>query len=87
MLLSFFLTVSCAILPKVIIKSYPAKAKNCKLDVFITRSPDKKYEEVALIGDSTINRIKEEACLLGGDGIIYKSFPNHVALVVIKYIK
>ena len=59
---------------------YPAKAVDCELQVWSSALPDRPYEEVGIVeGDGdwwksdledVLPRIKEEACLAGGDGII-----------------
>jgi hypothetical protein len=59
---------------------YPPRARDCSIEVFSTYLPDREYEEIGLvegegshwksdIGD-VLPKLKEEACLAGGDAII-----------------
>ena len=59
---------------------YPARAADCEIQVFSSAIPDRPYEELGIVegeGDwwkadleDVMPRLKEEACLAGGDGII-----------------
>ena len=59
---------------------YPAKAMDCEIRVYSSALPDRAYEEVGIVegeGDwwksdleDVLPRLKEEACLAGGDGIV-----------------
>ena len=78
------------------LKSYPAKSKQCKIDVFHHKKPDKQFEEIALLrptmgGYPNIYDLKESACLAGGDAIILKQHKHGYMLktsaTVIKYKK
>jgi hypothetical protein len=63
--------------------AYPARPENCKIEVFISKLPDKEYEELGVIegegffGADTLEEIlpkmKQEACKAGGDAIILMS--------------
>ena len=87
--LSFLLTAGCSIAAKsnkISSKTYPAKDKNCDIDIFVAKAPKKKFEELAFIKNAyTINSLKEKACLIGADGILYKSLGSIVAHIAIKY--
>lgn len=60
--------------------AYPAKAPDCAIQVFSSALPDRPYEEVGIVegeGDwwksdleDVLPKLKEEACLAGGDGIV-----------------
>ena len=63
--------------------AYPAKATDCEIQVFSSALPDREYEEIGIVegeGDwwkadleDVLPKLKEEACLAGGDGIIMQS--------------
>ena len=63
--------------------SYPARADDCPIEVFSSKSPDRPYEELGIIegegslGADTLEEIlpkmKREACRAGGDAIILTS--------------
>jgi uncharacterized OsmC-like protein len=71
-------------------KRYPAKAKDCELEVFSQTSPPKKiFTEVCLIdarvtassfnsspGNKALDRAKNEACKCGADAIIVDGIGN-----------
>ena len=60
--------------------TYPPKAPDCDLEVFSSGAPERAYEEVGIVeadGDwwksdleDVLPKVKEEACLAGGDAII-----------------
>ena len=90
-LLSLFV-MGCVATHKLTSKSYPAKSENCKIDIFMTKKPTKNFEEIAIIIGS-LNRIKKQVCLLGGDGIVFQTVGGGqiagagVRYIVIKYIE
>lgn len=63
--------------------AYPAKTVDCELEVFSSTLPDRAYEEVGIVEgegnlwkadlEDVLPKLKEEACLAGGDGIIMQS--------------
>ena len=63
--------------------SYPARADDCHIEVFSSKSPDRPYEELGIIegegslGADTMEEIlpkmKREACRAGGDAIVLTS--------------
>jgi len=63
--------------------AYPAKAVDCDIAVFSSSLPDRDYEEMGIVegqGDmwkaelaDILPKLKEEACLAGGDAIIMQS--------------
>ena len=83
--LTLFLT-GCVSIHTTKLKSYPAKTKQCKIDVFHHKKPDKQFEEIALLEPTMgavpvdIYELKESACLAGGDAIILKQYRHGVSL-------
>ena len=75
-------TIGCATTHKLSLKSYPAKPTNCKLDIFITKKPNKEFEEIAFLKGTSLDFIKKRACLDGGDGL---NFRENASIVLIKY--
>jgi len=63
--------------------AYPAKSPDCHIQVFSATLPERAYEEVGIVegeGDwwkadleDVLPKLKEEACLAGGDGLIMQS--------------
>jgi hypothetical protein len=59
---------------------YPAKARDCDIEVYASGLPAREYEEIALLeGEGNLwkaelrdilPKLKEQACLAGGDAII-----------------
>lgn len=59
---------------------YPPKAPDCEMPVFSSAVPERPYDELGLVegeGDwwksdleDVLPKLKEEACLAGGDGLI-----------------
>ena len=59
---------------------YPAKPPNCDIPVFSSAIPERPYEELGLVEgqgegwksdlEDVLPKLKEKACLAGGDGII-----------------
>jgi hypothetical protein len=59
---------------------YPAKARDCDIEVFTSGLPARDYEEIALLeGEGNLwkaelrdilPKLKEQACLAGGDAIL-----------------
>lgn len=84
LIIATFLLVSCASVGVSTIKHYPAKPKDCSLEVFTSESEIKKeYEVIALIDSKTgqtefsnktsakaIELAKPKACQCGADGIL-----------------
>jgi hypothetical protein len=62
---------------------YPARANACEIDVFSSAVPDREYEEIGIVEgegswgksdlENLLPKLKEEACMAGGDGIIMQS--------------
>jgi hypothetical protein len=62
---------------------YPAKAKDCVIEFFSSALPDREYEEIGIVEgkgsfwksdlEDVLPKLKEQACLAGGDGIILQS--------------
>jgi len=62
---------------------YPPKSGDCELAVFSSALPDRAYEELGIVegeGDlwkadleDILPRLREEACLVGGDALIMQS--------------
>ena len=93
LLFTLFLT-GCVSIDTTKLKSHPAKSKQCKIDVFRHKKPDKQFEEITLLeptmaGYPTIHELKESACLAGGDAIIIKQYSHgymrKTSATVIKY--
>ena len=69
-------------------KSYSAKADDCEIEVFSSKTPDREYEELGLLegegflgGDTMemlLPKLKKEACKAGGDAIILQSYQKYV---------
>ena len=63
--------------------SYPARPENCDIEVFISKLPDREYEELGVIEgegffgadslEEILPKMKQAACKAGGDGIILMS--------------
>lgn len=63
--------------------TYPAKAPDCEIQVFSSAVPDRDYEEMGIVEgegswwksnlEDVLPRLKEEACLAGGDALILGS--------------
>jgi len=63
--------------------TYPAKAEDCPIEVFSSKTPDRNYEELGVIegegslGHDSLEKIlpkmKQEACKAGGDALILTS--------------
>ena len=91
--LTLFLT-GCVSIHTTELKSQPAKSKECKIDVFKHKLPDKKFEEIALLSNNglvadllrVLPDLKKKACLAGGDAIIFSQKDTDAA-TVIKYIE
>ncbi len=59
---------------------YPPKPSDCEMQVFSSAIPERSYEELGLVegeGDwwksnleDVLPKLKEKACLAGGDGIV-----------------
>lgn len=59
---------------------YPARARDCDMEVFSSALPAREYEEIAVLeGEGNLwkaqlrdilPKLKEQACLAGGDAII-----------------
>jgi len=68
--------------------SYAAKPEDCPIEVFTSKKPDRKYEELGIIeGEGTwgadsmemiLPKMKQEACRAGGDAIILLSQQKYV---------
>ncbi len=92
------------------LKSYPGKSENCEIEIFLIKEPNKKFEEIAVLtgfrvtgvlnSQKSLDYIKKDACLVGGDAIIFSrsniihSDISHYGVggdinyaVVIKYLK
>jgi hypothetical protein len=62
--------------------AYPAKAIDCDIQVFMSAVPDRAYEEMGVVEgegswwkaetEDVLPKMKEEACLAGGDAIIFQ---------------
>jgi hypothetical protein len=69
-------------------KSYSPKPDNCEIEIFLTKNPDRKYEELGILEgegswgkdsfDSILPKLKIEACRAGGDAIIFSSSQKSV---------
>ena len=69
-------------------QSYAAKADDCEIEVFSSKTPDREYEELGILegegffgGDTMemlLPKLKKEACKAGGDAIILKSYQKYV---------
>ncbi len=61
----------------------PPKAPDCQIQVFSSAVPDRPYEEMGIVEgegslwkadlEDVLPKLKEEACLAGGDAIIMQS--------------
>ncbi len=71
-------------------KLYPAKPKDCEIEVFSSKLPDRDYEELGILeGEGSLGKdsltdvlpkMKEKACQAGGDAIIL--FSSHKSVDV-----
>ena len=62
---------------------HPARADDCDIEIFISKMPDREYEELGIIegegslGADTLEKVlpkmKREACRAGGDAMILTS--------------
>ena len=63
--------------------SYPPRGKYCQIEVFSSRAPDREYDEIGIVEgtgswwnadlEDVLPRMKEEACLVGGEALIMGS--------------
>jgi len=63
--------------------AYAPKSVDCDIQVFSSAAPDRPYEEMGIVEgegswwkadlEDVLPKLKEEACLAGGDGIIMQS--------------
>ena len=63
--------------------AYPARSKDCPIEVFTTALPDRAYEELGIAEgegslwksdtEDVLPKLKEEACRAGGDAIVWLS--------------
>lgn len=63
--------------------AYPAKPIDCRMEVFSAELPERGFEEIGILEgegsfwkadmEDMIPKLKEEACLAGGDAIILHS--------------
>jgi hypothetical protein len=63
--------------------AYAPKPVDCAIEVFSASQPDRRYEEIGILEgegsfwkadmDDLIPKLREEACLAGGDAIILQS--------------
>ena len=63
--------------------AYPSKDRNCDIEVFSSAVPDREYEEIGIVEgegsawksdlEDVLPKLKEEACLAGGDALIMQS--------------
>jgi hypothetical protein len=68
---------------------HPAKAKDCVIEVFSAELPDREFEEIGILQgegsfwkadmDDVLPKLREEACLAGGDAIILQSAGRYAA--------
>ena len=69
--------------------AYPPKASDCAIEVFSAGLPDREYEEIGILEgegsfwkadmEDVIPKLKEEACLAGGDALILQSAQRYAA--------
>jgi hypothetical protein len=62
---------------------HPPRGKYCAIEVFSSRIPDRDYDEIGIVEgtgslwkadmDDVLPRMKEEACLVGGEALIMGS--------------
>ena len=63
--------------------AYPSKSRYCEIEVFSSAVPDREYEEIGIVEgegsawksdlEDVLPKLKEEACLAGGDALIMQS--------------
>lgn len=68
-------------------KTYNVKSKDCSIEVFNSKTPERKFEELGILeskgnyGHATFEdvlpNLKEKACLNGGDAIIIKNIQKY----------
>ena len=85
-LVSFLLVLSaCASTTRLSEQAYAAKAAGSPVEVFYKEKPARAYEQLAVIEDdsilghetnSTIQKMKDRARAMGGDGIIVENASN-----------
>jgi hypothetical protein len=69
--------------------AYPPKPLDCSIEVFSSSLPDRGYEELGILEgegsfwkadmEDLIPKLKEEACLAGGDAIILQSAQRYAS--------
>ena len=62
---------------------YPSRGRYCEIEVFSSAVPDRGYEEIGIVEgkgsawksdlEDVLPKLKEEACLAGGDALIMQS--------------
>ena len=62
---------------------YPSKGRYCEIEVFSSAVPDRGYEEIGIVEgkgsawksdlEDVLPKLKEEACLAGGNALIIQS--------------
>ena len=63
--------------------AYPSKDRHYNIEVFSSAVPDREYEEIGIVEgegsawksdlEDVLPKLKEEACLAGGDALIMQS--------------
>ena len=63
--------------------AYPARARDCDIEVFSSAVPDREYEEIGIVEgegsawkadlEDVLPKLKEEGCRAGGDALIMQS--------------
>lgn len=69
--------------------AYPSRAHDCAIEVFSADLPDREFEEIGILEgegigwkadmEDVIPRLKEEACLAGGDAVILQSTQRYAS--------
>ena len=66
---------------------YPARSRDCAIEVFSTGLPDRDYEEIGILEgegslwkadmEDVLPKLMEEACLAGGHAIVLQSVQKY----------
>ena len=70
-------------------QAYPPREKDCEIAVYSTQLPEREYEEIGFVeGEGShwksdlgdlLPKLKEQACLAGGDAIVLEYQEKYIA--------